>query len=67
MIWAGNFGRDADTISAVVGALSGALHGESVIPAAWAEKVDQPAGVCLKFAAEKSIRQMAEQLVDLMD
>ncbi len=65
MVWAGNFGRDADTISAVVGALSGALHGERAIPATWADKVDRPAGVCLKFAAEKSMRALAQQLITL--
>ncbi|MBK8023700.1 MAG: ADP-ribosylglycohydrolase family protein [Chloroflexi bacterium] len=66
MIWAGNFGRDADTISAIVGALSGAMHGESVIPPHWAAMVDTPAGVCLKFAAQKSMRRLAEQLVALI-
>ena len=66
MIWAGNFGRDADTISAVVGALSGAIHGEAIIPKHWAEMVNQPAGVCLKFAAQKSMTSLAEQLVDLI-
>lgn len=66
MIWAGNFGRDADTITAVVGALSGALHGEGAIPVEWANKVDRPAGVCLKFAAESSMRTLARQLVDLV-
>lgn len=66
MIWAGNFGRDADTISAVVGALSGAIHGEAIIPPHWAAMVNQPAGVCLKFAAEKSMTSLAEQLVDLI-
>jgi ADP-ribosylglycohydrolase len=66
MIWAGNFGRDADTISAVVGALSGAIHGEAVIPQHWAAMVNQPAGVCLKFAAQKSMTSLAEQLVDLI-
>lgn len=66
MLWAGNFGRDADTISAIVGALSGAIHGEGVIPPEWAAMVDQPAGVCLKFAAQKSMRMLAQQLVDLI-
>jgi ADP-ribosylglycohydrolase len=66
MIWAGNFGRDADTISAIVGALSGAMHGESVIPPHWAAMVDTPSGVCLKFAAAKSMRQLAGQLVALI-
>ena len=66
MFWAGNFGRDADTISAVVGALSGALHGEAVIPEAWVEKVRKPAGVCLRFAAEIDIRDLALELVELI-
>ncbi|MAU12554.1 MAG: crystallin J1 [Anaerolineaceae bacterium] len=66
MIWSGNFGRDADTISALVGAILGALHGTAVIPPAWIEKVDQPAGVCLHFAAEKSMQSLAVQLVDLI-
>lgn len=65
MIWAGNFGRDADTISAIVGALSGAMHGDSVIPPHWAAMVDTPSGVCLKFAAHKSMRTLAQQLVAL--
>lgn len=65
MFWAGNFGRDADTISAVVGALSGALHGTKVIPAEWIETVRRPAGVCIKFAAERDMIHLAEQLVEL--
>ena len=66
MFWAGNFGRDADTICAVVGALSGTLHGERVIPDAWIEKVRHPAGVCLKFAAAIDIRDLAKKLVELI-
>jgi ADP-ribosylglycohydrolase len=66
MIWAGNFGRDADTISAIFGALSGAMHGEAVIPQDWAAKANRPAGVCLKFAANVEIRTIARQLIDLI-
>jgi ADP-ribosylglycohydrolase len=66
MFWAANFGRDADTISALVGALSGALHGQAVIPAEWREKVRRPAGVCLKFAAGLDIPVLAESLVKLI-
>lgn len=65
MFWAGNFGRDADTISAVVGALSGAMHGQSVIPVDWLEKVRRPAGVCLSFAARLDIVELARQLTSL--
>lgn len=67
IFWSGNFGRDADTISAVVGALSGALHGSAVIPQDWIEKVRRPAGVCIKFAAERDMIHLAEQLVELID
>jgi ADP-ribosylglycohydrolase len=66
MFWACNFGRDADTIAAIVGALSGAIHGTSVIPPEWVEKVRRPAGVCLKFAAQRDIPELARQLVEIV-
>lgn len=66
MFWAGNFGRDADTISAIVGALSGAMHGTAVIPPAWIEKVRRPTGVCLRFAAQRDIVEIAKQLVEIV-
>lgn len=66
MFWGGNFGRDADTIGAVLGALTGARQGSGVIPEEWVAKVRQPAGVCLKFAAQKDVVTMAEQLADLI-
>ncbi|MCC7208547.1 MAG: ADP-ribosylglycohydrolase family protein [Anaerolineae bacterium] len=66
MFWAGNFGRDADTISAIVGALAGAMQGEGAIPEAWREKARRPAGVCLKFAAALDIRDLAIRLVGLI-
>jgi ADP-ribosylglycohydrolase len=65
MFWACNFGRDADTIAALVGALSGAMHGQDVIPSAWVEKVRRPAGVCLKFAAQRDIPEVVQQLVEI--
>lgn len=66
MFWACNFGRDADTLGAVVGALAGALHGINVIPPEWVEAVRRPAGVCLKFAAQEDIVNLAKQLADLI-
>lgn len=66
LFWAGNFGRDADTISAIVGALAGARHGVRVIPADWIETVRRPSGVCLKFAAQEDIPALAQQLADLI-
>lgn len=35
---AGNFGRDADTIAAIRGAVLGGMYGYRTIPARWAEK-----------------------------
>lgn len=66
MFWACNFGRDADTLGAVIGALSGALHGIDVIPQTWVEKVRHPAGVCLKFTAQEDIIDLATQLANLI-
>ncbi len=66
MFWACNFGRDADTIGAVVGALAGARQGVGVIPAEWIARVRQPAGVCLRFAAHEDVGRLASQLADLI-
>jgi ADP-ribosylglycohydrolase len=66
LFWAANFGRDADTIGAVVGALAGARHGVQVIPEHWIETVRRPSGVCLKFAAQEDIPTLARQLAELI-
>jgi ADP-ribosylglycohydrolase len=66
LFWAANFGRDADTISAVVGALAGARQGAQIIPDDWVEIVRRPSGVCLKFAAQEDIPTLARQLADLI-
>ena len=66
MFWGGNFGRDADTIGAVLGAITGARHGVSVIPDDWISKVKNAAGVCLRFAAKEDIPTLARQLAALI-
>ena len=66
MFWGCNFGRDADTIGAVLGAITGARHGVSVIPPAWQERALRPKGVCLKFTANLHIPTVAMQLADLI-
>lgn len=66
MFWGGNFGRDADTIGAVLGALCGAKHGFRIIPDGWVDKVQQAAGVCLKFAAQENIPALAKELAALI-
>lgn len=66
IIYGGNWGRDADTIAAIVGALCGAMHGTSAIPAAWSEKVRVAAGACLPFTKGMDMYTIAGQLVELI-
>ncbi len=66
VIWGGNFGRDADTIAAIAGALSGALHGASAIPSSWIEKVRYAAGTCLPFTKGMDLKNLAQELAELI-
>ena len=63
IVYAGNFGRDSDTIGAIAGALAGAVHGMTGIPDDWAARVRKPGGTCLKFTANLDIVTVAHQLV----
>jgi ADP-ribosylglycohydrolase len=40
IIFGANFGRDADTIASMAGAIAGAFKGASAFPAAWVKKVE---------------------------
>lgn len=66
IIYSGNFGRDADTIAAIVGAISGAMNGMSSIPPPWIDKVRITTGVCLPFTKGMDIFAVASQLADLV-
>ena len=66
IIYSGNFGRDADTISAIVGAISGAMNGMKSIPAAWIDKVRITTGVCLPFTKGMDLFEIAYQLAELV-
>jgi len=66
MFWGCNFGRDADTIGAIIGAISGAIHGIDVIHPHWIERVRHPSGVCIKFSDSVDIMQLAMSLCDLI-
>jgi len=66
MFWGGNFGRDADTIGAILGAITGARHGVSIIPPAWIQRVNRPQGVCLRFAGQEEIDVLATALARLI-
>jgi ADP-ribosylglycohydrolase len=65
LLWSANFGRDADTIAAVVCALNGARHGLQVIPPDWIDRLRKPSGVCLRFAAQEDLLDLASQLVEI--
>jgi ADP-ribosylglycohydrolase len=66
IIYAGNWGRDADTIAAIVGALCGAHQGLASIPEAWIAKVRIAAGACLPFTKGLDMFTVAKQLVELV-
>ena len=66
IIYAGNFGRDADTIAAIVGALSGAMNGVTSIPQLWIDKCRFPNGTCLPFTKGLDIREIATALAELI-
>lgn len=65
MFWAANFGRDADTIAAVVGAIAGAKHGLAVIPEHWVTATRKPSGTCLPFAANEDVVDLGSELAQL--
>jgi ADP-ribosylglycohydrolase len=66
VIYAGNFGRDADTIGAIVGALCGAKNGAARLPERWVEKTRHPTGTCLPFTAGLDVRDVAARLATLI-
>jgi len=66
IIYSGNFGRDADTISAIVGAISGAKNGMNSIPSSWVDKVRITTGVCLPFTKGMDLFNVASQLSKLV-
>ena len=58
------FGRDADTIGAIVGSMAGALGGVSAIPETWRSRVQMSTGACIGFIANRQITEIADQLVE---
>lgn len=66
VVLAGNFGRDADTIGAVAGAVLGAKYGASSIPDGWSDKTRFPTGTCLEFTKGLDVKEMSHQLADIM-
>lgn len=63
---ASNFGRDSDTLAALVGALAGAMNGLDAIPEDWIMKSRYPAGRCLKFTKGVDIKETSIELAKLI-
>jgi ADP-ribosylglycohydrolase len=59
IIYGANFGRDADTIASMAGAIAGALRGAAAFPSEWLAKVDGE--------ADRSQQPLAEMLVGMID
>jgi ADP-ribosylglycohydrolase len=66
MIYGSNFGRDSDTIAAIVGGMAGALHGATNIPASWITKCRYPTGTCLSVVKGMDIKKISGQLANLI-
>ena len=66
LLLAANFGRDADTIGAVAGAILGARYGAKGIPPHWIEKTRYPSGTCLSFTKGIDILEYAAGLAALI-
>lgn len=66
LLLAANFGRDADTIGAVAGAVLGAKYGAHSIPKHWLDKTRYPSGTCLKFAKGIDIFEYAQKIAELI-
>jgi ADP-ribosylglycohydrolase len=66
IIAAANFGRDADTLAALVGALAGARNGASAIPDGWIEKTRRPTGQCLPLTTHLDVVDVAWKLAELI-
>lgn len=59
-----NFGRDADTICALTLSLCASGQGMAAIPSDWVNQVRKPAGVCLRFAADEDLVDLAVCLAE---
>jgi len=59
-----NIGRDSDTIAAMGGAVAGALHGMSSLPAAQVDQVRSVAGRCIAATRGTDLIDLADALVE---
>lgn len=59
--------KQADSVPAMVGALTGALSGAGALPDAWTTRVDCLRGVCLPALTGQSLTGLADALVGAYD
>lgn len=62
LVYACNFGRDADTIGAIVGSILGAKFGAGAIPEDWIRRTRYTTGTCLTFSKNLDIQDIAQKL-----
>jgi ADP-ribosylglycohydrolase len=55
--------KQADSVPAMVGALTGALSGARALPAAWTTRVDRLRGICVPALEGLSLVELADALV----
>jgi ADP-ribosylglycohydrolase len=58
-----NIGRDADTIAAIAGAITGAALGFRAIPPEWVTRIGPAAGTCIAAVKGMRIEETADALV----
>ena len=58
IIYGANFGRDADTIASMAGAIAGAFKGASSFPGGWVEKAEGE--------NQRSQRELAHEMVGVI-
>lgn len=58
VIYGANFGRDADTIASMAGAIAGAFKGATAFPPAWLEQVESE--------NPRSQEKLAQALLDIL-
>lgn len=59
------FGRDADTIGAIVGSLAGAYCGEDAIPPDWKRRVEASTGACIGYVKGQPIVGISDRLAEM--
>ena len=62
-----NIGRDTDTIAAIAGGICGALHGISIIPEKWINRITVSRGICIQAVKGTNIMELADQLAVLAE